>query len=197
MTPTLIHVLPAQGKTSQTTCNIWFLCALALYVMPHPNRVFCDNAGHCSRGRDECIQGSEGGVSGDRRVSIRPSAQIPPNSQHHCSWEELHHHLPSAHGRHESLHEEMIAEYSQSLYYTKCLLIIHLVIFTWFSYVPCLTYLSFLHVVGMISYIFTWKIVMQQMTLFQKYNIIFQKIYQCVMQLSNANFIFLYKYAWN
>ncbi len=96
------------SKIKYSTFNVQF-------VLSHPNIMVCDNVGYCSRGWDECIQSSEGGVSGDLRVSIRPSAQIPPNPQHHRSREELHHHLPSTHGHHKPLHEEMIAEYSQSV----------------------------------------------------------------------------------
>lgn len=105
------------------------------FVMPHPNRMVCDNVGYSSGGWDECIQGSEGGVSGDRRVSIRSSAQIPPNPQLYRSREELHHHLPSAHGHIEPLHEEMIAEYSQSV---QMLASHSFRNFAWFSsYVSC------------------------------------------------------------
>lgn len=52
--------------------------------------------GDRSRGRDESLAGAEGGVSGDRRVSVGPAAALPPDPQHHRCWEELHHHFPAA-----------------------------------------------------------------------------------------------------
>lgn len=56
-------------------------------------------SGDRRRGRDEGLQGSEGGLSGDCRVSLGAPAALPADPQLHRSREELHHHLPSAHRR--------------------------------------------------------------------------------------------------
>lgn len=52
--------------------------------------------GDRGRGRDESVAGAEGGLSGDRRVSVGPAAALPSDPQHHRRREELHHHLPAA-----------------------------------------------------------------------------------------------------
>lgn len=64
-------------------------------------------AGDRGRGRDERVPRPEGGVPGDRGVPVGPAAPLPADAQHHRSGEELHHHLPAAHGRHFPLHAEV------------------------------------------------------------------------------------------
>lgn len=56
-------------------------------------------------GRDEGLQGSEGGLSGDCRVSLGAPAALPTDPQLHRGREELHHHLPSAH-RHKEFYAQ-------------------------------------------------------------------------------------------
>lgn len=59
--------------------------------------------GHCSRGRNERIQGPERGLHGHHRVSCSPSAAVPSDADHHRCREELHDRLPPAH-RHVARH---------------------------------------------------------------------------------------------
>ncbi len=58
-------------------------------------------------GGNECVTGTEGGISGDRRVPLCFAAALPPDPQHHRSGEELHHHFPSAYWHDAGLHEAL------------------------------------------------------------------------------------------
>lgn len=86
------HALPVSGR-SPLTHPVW----------PFP----CPPLGDRCRGRDERVPRSEGGVPCDRRVPVCPAAPLLADSQHHRGREELYHHLPSAHGRHVTLHEKV------------------------------------------------------------------------------------------
>lgn len=63
--------------------------------------------GDCSGGRDERIAGAEGGLPGDRRVSVSPAAALPSDPQHHRRREELHHHFPAAAGDDAGVHQTL------------------------------------------------------------------------------------------
>lgn len=63
--------------------------------------------GDSSRGRDERVTGAEGGLPGDRWISVGSAAALPSDPQHHRRWEELDHHLPTAAGDDARLHETL------------------------------------------------------------------------------------------
>lgn len=54
--------------------------------------------GHRRRGRDERLEGIEGGIAGDCRISVRAAAALPADPQHHRRREKLNNHFPSASG---------------------------------------------------------------------------------------------------
>lgn len=63
---------------------------------------------HCCRGGDEGVPGSEGSLSGHRRVAVSPAAALSAEPQLHRSGEELHYHLPPAHRHAAGLHAEKV-----------------------------------------------------------------------------------------
>lgn len=98
-----LHERP-EPRSAHKPHNAWFKNTLyailtPLSLLPH--------VGDCSWRWDECIPCSEGGVPCDRRVPVGPTAPLPADPEHHCSWEELHHHLPSAFGCPVSFLEEV------------------------------------------------------------------------------------------
>ncbi len=84
-----------KGLLNQDTHVVFFHTAPLLF------------AGDSRWGGNECVTGTEGGISGDRWVPICFAAALPPDPQHHRSGEELHHHFPCAYWHDAGLHKAL------------------------------------------------------------------------------------------
>lgn len=71
--------------TARSSCAGWAQCHCSA------------SPGDRGRGGDERLQGPEGGVHGDHRVSCCSPAALPADPDHHRCREEFHHRLPPAH----------------------------------------------------------------------------------------------------
>ena len=74
------------------------------------NGTLGSDAGHCSRGRDERLQGPEGGCGRDVSVARCPAAALPADAVRDRRREELHRHLPHPSRHDVGLHEEITIE---------------------------------------------------------------------------------------
>lgn len=72
-------------------------CYLVPAVFYSLTSSFHCSIGHCSGGRNECIQGSERSLHGHHWISCGPSAPVPSDTDDHRCWEKLDNCLPSAH----------------------------------------------------------------------------------------------------
>ena len=100
--PVILHYFWVENKnTIASKVVIWCSPGICTWSHLHPNSQCCfqcsNFTGNRRWGRTERLTRFEGGRRHHDAVPISSSTSLLTNLEYHLSWEELYHHIPSAH----------------------------------------------------------------------------------------------------